>query len=134
MTCRPLQYLSPNILSVYGRLAIPAPESLGEFSLFVSYNWTDAQDTAPFSEETFPDGTVNEPGVRLPSFGLLNASLDWKNALESGLDVSVFGTNLTNKEYAITNTGIFQTIGAQSKMYGEPRMYGLRLRYKFGGE
>ncbi len=133
MTCRPLQYLSPNILSVYGRLSIPTPEQFGDVSLFVSYAWTDAQDTAPLSTETFPDGTINEPGVRLPSYGLLNATLDWKNALRSGLDVSVFGTNLTNKEYAITNTGTYQTIGAQTQMYGEPRMYGVRLKYRFGG-
>lgn len=132
MTCRPLQYLSPNIFSVYGRLAIPTAESFGNVSLFVTYAWTDAQETAPFSRETFPDGTINEPGVRLPSFGLLNASLDWKNALNSGLDVTVFGTNLTNKEYAITNTGTYQTIGAQTQMYGEPRMYGIRLKYAFG--
>jgi iron complex outermembrane receptor protein len=133
MSCRPLQYLSPNILSVYGRLSIPTPEQFGDVSLFVSYAWTDAQDTAPLSTETFPDGSINEPGVRLPSYGLLNATLDWKNALRSGLDVSVFGTNLTNKEYAITNTGTYQTIGAQTQMYGEPRMYGVRLKYRFGG-
>lgn len=132
MSCRPLQYLSPNIVSVYGRLTLPVPESVGEVSLLVNYNWTDAQETAPFSTETFPDGTVNEPGVRLPSFGVLNATLDWKNALNSGMDVSIFGTNLTNKEYATSNTGTFQTIGAQSKIFGEPRMYGIRLRYKFG--
>ncbi|MDE2442505.1 MAG: TonB-dependent receptor, partial [Betaproteobacteria bacterium] len=112
---------------------IPTPETFGDVSLFVSYAWTDAQETAPFSTETFPDGTINEPGVRLPSYGLLNATVDWKNALNSGLDVSVFGTNLTNKEYAITNTGTFQTIGAQTQMYGEPRMYGIRLKYHFGG-
>ncbi|WP_226016581.1 TonB-dependent receptor plug domain-containing protein [Novosphingobium sp. FKTRR1] len=133
MTCRPLQYLSPNIVSVYGRLSIPTPAKVGDLSLFVSYNWTDAQDTAPLSTETFPDGTVNEPGVRLPSFGILNVSIDWKNALGSGLDVSVFGTNLTDKEYATSNTGTFQTIGGQTKIFGEPRMYGVRLRYSFGG-
>ena len=133
MTCRPLQYLSPNILSVYGRFTIPTAEKFGNVSLFVSYNWTDAQETAPFSTETFPDGTTNEPGVRLPAFGLLNATLDWKNALASGLDLSLFATNLTNKLYTITNTGTYQTIGAWTQMYGEPRMFGLRARYKFGG-
>ncbi len=133
MSCRPLQYLSPNILSVYGRLKIPTSERTGDLSLFVSYSWTDAQDTAPLYVETFPDGSIMEPGVHLPSFGVLNASLDWKNAIGSGLDVTLFGTNLLDKEYVITNTGVYQTIGAQSQMYGEPRMYGVRLRYAFGG-
>ncbi len=48
------------------------------------------------------------------------------------LDLSLFATNITKKEYVISNTGIFQTIGAQSVLYGEPRMFGARLRYRFG--
>lgn len=134
MSCRPLQYLSPNILSVYGRFSLPMPESVGQLSLFLSYNWTDKQPTAPFSTETFPDGTVNEPGVLLPSYGLLNATLDWKGVLGSPVDLSLFGTNITKKNYLISNTGVFQTIGAQTVMYGEPRMFGVRLKYRFGGE
>ncbi|MEO0030244.1 MAG: hypothetical protein RIS94_2 [Pseudomonadota bacterium] len=133
MTCRPLQYLSPNILSVYGRVNLPVPESIGKVSLFMSYSWTDKQPTAPLSTETFPDGTLNEPGVLLPSFGLLNATLDWKGIGGSPVDVSLFATNITKKNYIISNTGTFQTIGAQSVMYGEPRMFGIRLKYSFGG-
>lgn len=30
-------------------------------------------------------------GLRLQAFGLLNATLDWKNALSSGLDLSLSG-------------------------------------------
>lgn len=132
MTCRPLQYLSPNIVSVYGRYTLPVSEDIGKVSLFLSYNWTDKQPTAPFSTEFFPDGTVNEPGVLLPSYGLLNATIDWKGVLGSPVDLSLFATNITKKNYIISNTGIFQTIGAQSVIYGEPRMFGLRLRYSFG--
>ncbi len=132
MTCRPLQYLSPNIFSVYGRLGVPLAENVGQVSLFVSYSWTDAQDTSPLFVETFPNGAPMEPGVRLPSFGLLNASLDWKNVLGAPVDISVFGSNITNKEYIISNTGTFQTQGGQTVTYGEPRMYGIRLKYRFG--
>ena len=132
MTCRPLQYLSPNILSVYGRVNLPVPESIGKVSLYVNYSWTDKQPTAPLSTETFPDGTINEPGVLLPSYGLLNATLDWKNVAGSPVDVSLFATNITKKKYIISNTGTFQSIGAQSVMYGEPRMFGIRFRYSFG--
>jgi iron complex outermembrane recepter protein len=132
MTCRPLQYLSPNILSVYGRITLPTPEKIGNVSLYVSYDWTDKQPTAPFSTETFPDGTTNEPGVLLPSYGLLNATLEWKNFLNMPLDLSVFGTNIANRTYLISNSGVYQTIGAQAVMYGEPRMFGLRLKYRFG--
>lgn len=132
MTCRPLQYLSPNIVSVYGRFTLPVSEDVGNLSLFLSYNWTDKQPTAPFSTERFPDGTINEPGVLLPSYGLLNATLDWKGVMGAPVDLSLFATNITKKNYIISNTGIFQTIGAQSVIYGEPRMFGVRLRYSFG--
>ncbi len=132
MSCRPLQYLSPNIVSVYGRFSLPMSEDVGKVSLFLSYNWTDKQPTAPFSTERFPDGTINEPGVLLPSYGILNATIDWKGVLGAPLDLSLFATNLTKKDYIISNTGIYQTIGAQTVIYGEPRMFGLRLRYSFG--
>ena len=48
--------------------------------------------------------------------------------------MTLFGTNLTNTKYAISNTGTFQSIGGWSQIFGEPRMYGVRLRYSFGGE
>ncbi|HQA17124.1 MAG TPA: hypothetical protein PK680_01950 [Novosphingobium sp.] len=130
---RPRQYLSPNIFSVYGRLSVPTADSFGKVSLFVSYAWTDKQETAPGSLQEFK-GTSNvwEPGVRLPSYGLISASLDWKNVLGTSLDASVFGTNLTNKQYVISNSGVFNSVGAQGNIFGEPRMYGLRLKYNFG--
>jgi len=132
MTCRPLQYLSPNIVSVYGRITLPTPEKVGNVSLYASYDWTDKQATAPFSTETFPDGTVNEPGVLLPSYGLLNGTIEWKNLLGMPLDLSVFGTNIANRTYRISNSGIYQSIGVQAVIYGEPRMFGMRLKYSFG--
>lgn len=131
MTCRPLQYLSPNILSIYGRVTIPTPENVGQISLYASYSWTDKQATAPFSTETFPDGTVNEPGVLLPSYGLLNATIEWKKVLGSPVDLTLFGTNLANKAYEISNSGVYQTIGAQAVIYGEPRMFGGRIKFSF---
>jgi iron complex outermembrane receptor protein len=49
----------------------------------------------------------------------------------SSFDIGFFMTNATNKTYPITNTGDFNTIGIASQMYGEPRMYGIQLRYRW---
>lgn len=134
LSCIPLQYMSPNIFSVYGRLSIPTAGSFGDVSLFASYAWTDARHQSGPALEYFPGSTVTwEPGSDLAAYGLLNVSLDWKKALGSDLDVSLFGTNLTNKVYQINNSGVFNSVGTQSQIFGEPRMYGLRLRYSFGG-
>lgn len=132
LTCIPLQYLSPHIFSVYGRLQLPVPESVGDVSLFVNYAWRDKQHTSPANLATFPNGDVWEPGVVLASYGVLSANLTWKNFLQSGLEVSAFGTNLTNKTYKISNSGTYNSSGTQAVMYGEPRMYGIRLKYAFG--
>jgi len=77
----------------------------------------------------------NQPGAYLESFGLLNASLDLRNVGGSKFDLGVFGTNLTNSLYRISNTDVYQQgwLLYWSTLYCEPRMYGVRLKYKFGG-
>lgn len=133
LTCIPLQYMSPNIFSVYGRLAIPTREKVGDVSLFVSYSWSDKRHQSGPALEYFPNtNIVWEPGSDLGAYGLLSASLDWKQAMGTGLDVSLFGTNLLNTKYALSNSGVYNSVGAQSMIFGEPRMYGIRLRYNFG--
>lgn len=133
LSCIPLQFLAKNIFSVYGRLSIPVAESAGDLSLFVNYAWTGRRHQAGDAFPFFPGtNTVWEPGSSLASYGLLNASIDWKNALGSNLDVSVFGTNLTNKVFILSNSGVYNSIGSQGQIFNEPRMYGLRLKYAFG--
>ena len=133
LTCIPLQFLAKNIFSVYGRVSVPIAESAGDLSLFVNYAWTGRRHQAGDALPYFPGTTtVWEPGSSLASYGLLNASIDWKNALGSNLDVSVFGTNLTNKVFILSNSGVYNSIGSQGQIFNEPRMYGLRLKYAFG--
>jgi iron complex outermembrane receptor protein len=75
----------------------------------------------------------------LPSYGLLNASLDLRNVGGSRVDVGVFANNLTNEEVpvgvldqyrvSLTDPGSTGTVGLT---YNEPRMYGVRVSYRFG--
>jgi iron complex outermembrane receptor protein len=44
----------------------------------------------------------------------------------------VFGTNLTGKKYFTAVNDLLGSGGFVSKYFGEPRMYGVRLRYSFG--
>ena len=124
LKCLPLQYLSPNNVNVYGRYNFTP-----DISLFVNYSWSDDQHTEALNLEK------NQPGERLKAYGLVNASFDWRHVSGSNIDLSIFGTNLTDEEYRISNTDIYQTgsLGAWSTLYGEPRMVGARLRYNWGG-
>lgn len=71
----------------------------------------------------------------LPGYGYVNAEADLTNIGGRPIDVALFVDNLTDKTYAtgladFYNTG---TTGTVSYTYAPPRMFGIRLRYKFGG-
>lgn len=75
----------------------------------------------------------------LSAYGLLNASLDLRNVGGSRFDIGVFANNLTDEtvpvgvldQYRVsaTNPGSTGTVGIT---YNEPRMYGVRVGYRFG--
>ena len=124
LKCLPMQYLSPNIANVYGRYNFTP-----NMSLFVSYSWSDEQHTEALNLEK------NQPGEKLESYELVNATFDWKRINDSNIDLSIFATNLLDEEYRISNTDVYQagSLGAWSTLYGEPRIFGARLRYNWGG-
>ena len=131
-SCNKFQFVTPWILNAHATIGIPIEERLGELSVFVNYSHMSSQNTSPLSPPSI-GGVPVEPGVLLDGYGLLNGSIDWRNIGQTGVDASLFVTNLTNKLYGVSNSGVFQSIGVWSELYGEPRMYGLRLRYRFGG-
>lgn len=69
----------------------------------------------------------------LPAYGLLNASLDLRNVGGLPLDIGVFANNVTN---ATRPVGVLdQYVGSTGTVgltYNEPRMYGVRIGYRFG--
>jgi iron complex outermembrane recepter protein len=127
-SCMPFQFTTEWIYNIYGSVDLPIPERLGELSLYVSYSHVGEQPTAPLGN------AITEPGSVLESHGLLNASLTWKDVAQSGVDLTLFGNNLTDETYRVSNSNVYGSLLVQSALYGEPRMYGLKLRYRFGGE
>ncbi len=68
-----------------------------------------------------------------PGYGLLNLNLNWDNALGLPVDLSVFATNALNKKYRDFIFGLFTSTGVELAHYGEQRIVGAKLRYRFGG-
>lgn len=74
---------------------------------------------------------VNPDGGRVPSSRILNLSATWENVMGAPVDISVFGTNVLNEKYYISlNDNTSRSF--RSALLGEPRMYGVRLKYRFG--
>jgi len=125
LKCRPIQYISPSIFSAHVQYTLPLPPSVGDLSAFVSYSFQDKEHTeALFGSQ--------QPNELLPSYSLINLSLDWKDMFDQPVDLGFFVTNLTNHLYRTTNSDLYQSLGVSSTLYGEPRMYGVRLRYHWG--
>ena len=74
-----------------------------------------------------PAALQNKQRYREPGYMLLNAQVQWTDA-SGHYRVTVYGDNLTNKKYLLTNGG--QTLGDYAT-YSEPITYGVRLGYNF---
>lgn len=69
----------------------------------------------------------------LPAYGLLNANLDLHNVGGLPLDIGVFVNNLTNETRPVGVLDQYAgSTGTVGLTYTEPRMYGVRVGYRFG--
>jgi iron complex outermembrane recepter protein len=122
-SCARFAFLTPWIYNIHASLDLPMAERLGKLSFLASFSHVSSQFTA---------GRPVEPGAALEGYGLLNASISWRDIMQSGVDLTVFGTNLTDELFRVSNNNVFGGSFVQSTLYGEPRMYGAKLRYRWG--
>lgn len=71
------------------------------------------------------------PSALQPGYGLVNASLGWNHISGTRLDAQAYVTNLFNKTYGVGAYEEYNALGYTSVTYGEPRIFGARLRYSF---
>jgi iron complex outermembrane receptor protein len=120
----PFANLPAHQLSLGTSFDRPLPGNAGHVFLSATYSY----------QSKFFNAPTIQPLANIESRGLLNASATWANFLSSGMDATVFVTNATNKSYRIGQNNNYFTDGFITSFYGEPRMYGLKLQYRFGGE
>jgi iron complex outermembrane receptor protein len=106
---------------VSGAYSLPVPEDFGAALITADWSWQSKVITTNF-------GALVPTN---PAYGLLNARLEWDDVMKKGVDLAVFATNLLDKTYVLGGYPIVQ-LGMDSAIYGEPRMYGVSLKYRFG--
>lgn len=102
---------------------LPLDPRLGDISFGATYVHTSSQvasDTSPFGQ--------------MPSSDLVNLNFDWKSIAGSRLDLSAFVTNATDEEFPLNVANNWESTGYESVVTNVPRMYGMRLKYRFGNE
>lgn len=99
----------------------PIDESVGELNLVANYTWRSKNYLDDF-----------ELSAMQPSYWLVNMRAELNNVGGSRLSAAFFVNNLLNETYRIGVLGLMaEGLGFSSSVYGEPRTYGLELRYRF---
>jgi iron complex outermembrane receptor protein len=118
-----------NKVTFTGTYTLPLESSVGKISLGATFTYTSQQianGAVPATLNGYPDGV-------LPAYSLLNLNLNWDNVAGTPIDLSLFATNVTDKAYPVNTVGSYPSTGFDELLMGEPRMYGVRVRYTFGG-
>jgi iron complex outermembrane recepter protein len=117
--------LSPrNRLTVTGAYTLPLDESIGEITLGASYTHTDAHPAV--------NQLISPNFFILKESNLLDLNASWRNMFGNPVDLSFFMTNVTNEKRILFPGGAYNTIGVDGGHLNQPRMWGFRLRYRFG--
>ena len=118
----PFSYLPENKASLGATYKLPLAQTAGEYSLGLFYSY----------QSRFFDAPSVQPFDYIEGYGLLNARLDWNHIFQTTLDASFFMTNVTDKVYRVGQYNDLVANGYITSFYGEPRMWGVQLRYRFG--
>src|SRR5690606_4027232 len=104
---------------------LPIDESIGDISLSMAIAYQ--------SRKGFDQGSIS-PYAFQSTYSLVNLRADWRHIAGTGIDLAAFVKNLTDKEYFIGSGDLSApgSLGIVQGMYGEPRTWGIQIRYNFG--
>ncbi len=67
------------------------------------------------------------------AYWLYDASVAWNEVMGGPLDITAFVKNLTDEEYSLGGIQLYHnaSVGLNTKVFGDPRTYGLQFRFRF---
>ncbi len=119
-----LQLVPMNKVSTTATYVLPLAPQLGRIAASLGYTVTSGQTVST------PSTT---PYYKMLGNGITNLNLDWTAIKGSRFDAGLFVTNLFDQRYAVYVPGLYDGLGYESEIPGEPRMFGGRVRMSFGG-
>lgn len=126
-SCIPVQNIPKHTAALNLRYQLPLGDGMGDMVLFASWNYVGR---IYGSATTHPK---DDPDAWIEKYDVLNISAEWNGVMGSNFDVRAFVNNVNDKTYRINAyPGLQQSTGFTNSTYGEPRMYGISLRYRFG--
>ncbi len=126
----PFSWVSKRSVSLYADYTVPVGS--GELNLRADYAYRSSYFTTgplvgPGYQEQYKDK------ARIPGYGLLNGQVSYRFN-DPDLELGLYAQNITKKKYYTRLLVVENTLGVTGYSPGQPRMYGVRLTYRFGGE
>lgn len=122
-----------NTRDLSGQPLSNAPRWQGNIALGKSWQWTGQMDLYAsadyFFRSDFNATIERSPATEIDGYGIFGARLGLRDE-QAGWDVSVWGRNLTDKDYISAVTALYG-VGDYGAYAGEPRIIGGTLRLKF---
>jgi len=120
----PFAYLPASKVSVSTSYTLPLDAASGKVDIAAAYSY----------QSRFFDAPAVQPLDYISAYGLLNVRLEWNDIMRSSFDASFFMSNVANKVYRVGQYSGYVADGYITSFYGEPRMFGAQLRYRFGAQ
>ena len=115
-----LPFTPENKATVTATYRLPLSEDIGDVAIAATWSYTGDYLV-----------TQGDFGV-LPSVNLLNLNVNWDSISGKPVDLQFFMTNVTNEKYYVSVNDQRTSAGFVSQQMAPPRMYGFRLRYRWG--
>jgi len=118
----PLPYTPKWGINVAGTFTLPVPEEYGQIDFTATYRYNSRYSTGASILKTAYGDKVSQ----------LDLSLDWRDIAGAPIDLSLFGSNVTNQFTATGVAALYNSFGFDARYLGRPRMYGARVKWRFG--
>jgi iron complex outermembrane receptor protein len=121
-----------------GTVTLPVPENVGIVEASATYRYATkfsvaASDTnKALNAARALQGLGPIPIDKASAVRQLDLNLDWRNIGGRPVDFSLFATNVTKQVTYTLLQPLFGSFGFDLRYLGQPRMYGARLRVRFG--
>jgi iron complex outermembrane receptor protein len=119
----PLPYSPENKFVINASYLLPVDPSWGEMSASATYAYIDDMQAVAEAVSIY---------ATLPDYSLVNLNYDWKGIMGKPFDLSIFASNVFNEKYITSISGTYEN-GVETGQVSVPRMYGVRVRYNWGG-
>ena len=119
----PLPVSPKNKFALTASYKLPLDARVGSIALSATYTY---QSSEANINTASPGFTTLGPQENL------NLNLSWNNIVGIPLDLSLFATNVTDKQYYSSTAGIYTNFSYDVAYLNQPTLYGARLRYRFG--